>query len=149
MSRNVSLFFFGFLAIFFSCQDEADCISVTTDFANLSFYKIDLNELDTVVVNGLQPVGSDSILLSDTTITGTIQIPLNPNMNSSTFAFDTEYGLDTLILSYNVSTRLVAEDCGLEVLFSELDTLRNDFDSIRIVNNILVEEIDEDIRIYN
>ncbi|MEO1098304.1 MAG: DUF6452 family protein, partial [Bacteroidota bacterium] len=102
-----------------------------------------------VVVNSIKPIDSDSILVSETTIVGTIQLPLNANEASTAFVFETEFGRDTLVLSYKVSTRLISEDCGLEVLFTELESIRNDFDSIRIVNDILVEDINEDIRIYN
>ncbi|MEM6524068.1 MAG: DUF6452 family protein [Bacteroidota bacterium] len=144
-----SIYFVIVLLTFTSCQDEADCISVTTDFANLQFYKIQDNELDTVDFISLKPLLSDSILLADTTINGTIQLPINPNTESTAYAFETEFGLDTLILGYNTSTRLIAEDCGIEVIIFELKELRNDFDSIRIVNDVLIEDINEDIRIYN
>ena len=148
MRRGAVVLFCMFLT-FISCQDEADCISVTTDFANVRFYSIETEEFDTVMFNSVQPVGSDSVLLADTTLNGVILLPLNPNVTTTSFAFDTEFGIDTLTLSYIVSTRIVSEDCGLEVLISGIETVRNDFDSIRIVNDVLNEDVNEDIRIYN
>ena len=148
--KKGSLFILACIVALAACQDEADCTSVTTNFANLQFYELESGETDTaVVVNSIKPIDSDSILVSETTIVGTIQLPLTANEASTAFVFETEFGRDTLVLSYKVSTRLISEDCGLEVLFTELESIRNDFDSIRIVNDILVEDINEDIRIYN
>ncbi|MEM7109596.1 MAG: DUF6452 family protein [Bacteroidota bacterium] len=148
MSRVVLGIVICFFA-FVSCQDEADCLRITTDFANLRFYKIEDNEPDTVDLSMLKPLGSDSVLLADTTVSSSIRLPINPNAESTGFAFETEFGIDTLMLSYGTSTRLIAEDCGIEVIIFELEAVRNDFDSIRIVNDILIEDINEDIRIYN
>lgn len=141
----VFIFFVGLV----SCLDDPDCVTSTTDFANLKFYKTEDGEQDIVDIESVRIVGSDSVLLSDTTLSGRVLVPVDPLGNSITISFDTEFGLDTLVLTYQTSTRLVSEDCGIEILFTDLNYSRNDFDSISIVNNILIEEIDEDIRIFN
>ncbi|MEM9858063.1 MAG: DUF6452 family protein [Bacteroidota bacterium] len=143
------LFLIVILCVVMACQDEADCISSTTDFVNLRFYKVEDNETATIEFFSLKPLASDSTLLSDTTINSVIRLPLDLNATSTSFVFDTEFGRDTLILGYETSTRLISEECGIELLVFGLQSLRNDFDSIQVVNDILVEEINEDIRIYN
>ena len=132
-----------------SCLDDPDCITSTTDFVNIRFYQKENRETDTLAINSVTIPGVDSVLLSDPAFRGTLRVPLDPLSDSAIINFDTELGQDTLVLVYQTSTRLVSEDCGLEILFSDVNYSRNDFDSIAIVNNILIEEINEDIRIFN
>ena len=125
-------------------------MSETTSTINLSFYKLELNQPDTIFVNKLSALGSDSVLLSNTANVSRVQLPANPQTDSAVFIFNIrEYGIDTLVLTYTNGSRLIAEDCPVELIFSDVNYSRNDFDSIRVVNKILLEAIDEDIRVYN
>jgi len=143
------LLFFTVLVMMAACE-EPDCTSELSSTINLSFYKLDENEPDTVFVNKLSSIGEDSVLLEDEEDVSKVVLPADPDTSAVTFIFDTrEYGVDTLTISYSNGSRLIAEDCGFELIFSDLGYIRNDFDSIRIVNTILAEQIDEDIRIYN
>ncbi len=149
MHRIIFLISFTIGVGLLACQDDPDCVSITTDFANVRFYNFENGEIDTVDVNSITLEGSDSVLYADTTISNVMTIPLNPAQRTVQLAFDTEFGLDTVVLSYATRNRLISEDCGLEILFAELDYVRNDFDSINIVNQELVESFDENIRIFN
>lgn len=140
-----------FLAVLFvSGCEEPDCVSETSATINLSFYQLELNEPDTIFVNKISALGSDSILVANTANVSKVSLPANPKTDSATFVFDIrEYGIDTLTITYQNGSRMIAEDCPFELIFSELNYSRNDFDSIRIVNKILLEAINEDIRVYN
>lgn len=129
---------------------EPDCTSELSSTINLSFYKLELNEPDTVFVNELRVVGSDSVLLTNKNNVRRVSLPANPGKKEAIFVFDIrEYGVDTLTLTYKNGSRLISEDCGFELIFSDLSYSRSDFDSIRVVNKILAEGINEDIRVYN
>ncbi len=141
----LALFFMGVV----SCADDPDCITSTTDFVNIRFYEMENRDVDTLAVNSVTVLGVDSVLLTDEEFRGTLRVPLNPLADSAIISFNTEFGRDTLVLTYQTSTRLVSEDCGIEILFSNVSYTRNDFDSIAIVNSTLIEEINEDIRIFN
>ena len=144
----IGLFFAGCLSLL-SCLDDPDCVRSTTDFVNLKFYQSEGGGQDTVDIVQVSVLGSDSVLLVDTTFFSTVFLPVNVLTDSVAYVFETEFGTDTLTLTYNSSSRLISEDCGVEVLFSNLEEARNDFDSLVIVNNILIEAIDEDIRIFH
>ena len=131
-----------------ACLEEPDCVSSTTNFVNLKFYSMENNQPDTLTVTRVTIAGSDSILAADQNIIQ-LTLPLNPIASQSTFIFDTELGTDTLTLTYKVSARLISEDCGVETIYSNLGYAKNDFDSIRFVNTILIENVKEDIQIYN
>ncbi len=135
--------------LLYGCE-EPDCVSETSSTINLSFYQLDLNQPDTVFVNKISAIGSDSVLVANTDNVSKVSLPANPQTDSATFVFDIrEYGVDTLTITYQNGSRLIAEDCPFELIFSELNYSRNDFDSIRIVNKVLLEAINEDIRVYN
>lgn len=136
-------------AIFITgCLDDPDCNSKTTNFVNVKFYSSDNNRADTLNISSITAIGTDSTFLEEAEVSS-IRLPLRPDTVQTTFIFDSELGMDTLILKYKVNTRLVSEDCGIETVFSELDYVRSDFGSIEIVNKILVEEVTEDVKIFN
>ena len=133
-----------------SCLDDPDCISPTTDFANALFYKFESNERDTLLINTLTVVGNDSILVSNAEVTQVI-LPLNPDTTVVTFAFDSELGLDTLVITYEPRSRLVSEECGIDIIIADLAYNKSTFDSVSIANTagVLNEDTNEDIRIFN
>lgn len=136
-------------ALFFACE-EPDCVSELDDTIHLTFFKLNQNERDTVFVTSLATLGRDSLLLENQPNITEVDIPANPDTSAITLIFDVrEYGVDTLTLTYQNGARLISEDCGFELIYSELSYSRNDFDSISVRNNILAEAIDENIRVYN
>lgn len=93
---------------------------------------------------------TDTLILENTPDVSTVTLPVDPDTSAVTFVFDiVGYGVDTLTLSYQNGVRLISEECGFEQIYSELDYVRSDFDSISIRNRILAEQINEDIRVYN
>jgi hypothetical protein len=93
-------------------------------------------------------VGSDSILVNNEEVRSVL-LPLDYRQPRTTYAFTGNTGSDTLTLVYDLGTRLISEDCGLEFVFTGVDYTRNDFDSISIINNVPIDGSAEDIRIYN
>jgi hypothetical protein len=139
------------------CQacDDPDCIKTARDSIKIGFYnRIDGNSLK-IRINKLQIIGSDSILFTNASDIISILIPINPTQDSIAAVFDTEFGVDTLILKYTSVTKLIALDCGTETLYNGLNVKRSDFDSIRVSNPNLqlnIKEptvINENIKVYN
>ena len=142
-----------FLVIVFSvlsqsCLDDPDCVTTTASAITINFYEKETGLRDTLVFRRVTAIGSDSVF-ADLDTLSSLRLPLDSRGPSVTYAFDTNLGLDTLVLSYDLGTRVISADCGIEFIFTGLDYLRNDFDSIRVVNRIPIEEINEDIQIYN
>ena len=137
----------------FSC-DEPDCVSEFDNQIKISFFDLSQNEAEALYINKLTVIGeseSESIdLIVDQAEVGGVIVPADPATSEITVVFNTrEYVLDTLVLSYTNGSRLISEECGFELIFSELDYIRSDFDSIRVRNRILAEPINENIRVYN
>ncbi|MEL7003174.1 MAG: DUF6452 family protein [Bacteroidota bacterium] len=149
MKLTTKILLLGLVIGFTSCLDDPDCISPTTDFATALFYKSESNERDTLEINSLMVLGkTDSILVSNASATGVV-LPLRQDTTAVTFIFDSELGLDTLVITYETRSRLVSEECGIDIIIADLGYSVNTFDSVAVVNSTLIEDINEDIRIFN
>ncbi|MDX1629666.1 MAG: DUF6452 family protein [Fulvivirga sp.] len=128
--------------------DDPDCVSDFSDEIHVSFFKMEENQRDTIFINSITATNDSSVVGS--ALLTSVVLPADPNRSEATFIFNTrEYGIDTLTLSYTNGARLISEDCGVEQFFSDLEVARSDFDSTSVINQVLVEQINEDIRIYN
>lgn len=129
-----------------ACLDQPDCVSKTTDFVNAKFYESESNEENALFVSEIQLMDTDTSFTINAEVTA-VQLPLNPHTRSSRFLFNTELGVDTVELSYEMNASLISEDCGIELIYTLLED-GHGFDSVRVVNKILVEEITEDVKIF-
>lgn len=142
------------LAFLASCNDP-DCIRVGGDQIRMNFYDLETGEASLIRINNLQVLGADSILFDGVPDVTTLILPINPAADSITAYFDTELGNDTLIIAYSSVARLISEDCGAEAVFSGINIVRSDFDSIRVINssaaiNFLEPDIvNENIQVFN
>lgn len=105
-------------------------------------------ERDTLLLSRLTALGSDSVLHDQDTVTS-VQLPLDPQLGQATYYFESQYGRDTLVLSYKLGARLISENCGVEILYSQIDYISQTFDSLSVVNQVPIEDITEDIQVYN
>ncbi|MEQ8474743.1 DUF6452 family protein [Fulvivirga sp.] len=153
MRKLAGIMFLAYL--FLVGCNEPDCIRLASTTMGIGFYDINTGDALAIRVNRLQVVGSDSVLMENVTSTRSVLLPLNPSDTSVTAVFDTEFGIDTLILSYNTVTRLISEECGAEIMIENLRRARNDFDSIRFVNRSLQitlgesNIVTENVQIFN
>lgn len=142
---TLMMLFFGLYA----CK-EPDCLSELGDTIHISFYKYTINEADTVFINSIKALGEDSLIYENVADISKIELPADPDTSALTFVFNIRGNEpDTLTLTYKNGARLVSEDCGVELIYSDLNYSRSDFDSVRVVNKILAKAINEDIRVYN
>jgi hypothetical protein len=148
MKQAPVIFIISLLFVLTSCLDDADCVTTTTDFVNLRFYDRENNLIDTLNLVSLTAVGSDSVLVADSMVTA-VRVPLDPQNESATYVFNSQFGRHTLTLSYALGTRLISEDCGVEIIYSQLALVSHSFDSVSVVNTVPVEDITEDIKVYN
>ena len=78
--------------------------------------------------------GSDVDLIADEdTIFGKITLPVNPTTDTTLF----EIGRNDLKVKYDVRQRVLSAECGVELVFSNLDTLSNPYDSLAIISRNL------------
>lgn len=117
-----------FLGALWGC-DETGCFTDRTNLFVVEFY-------DATGAN-LQQVGFASVHNADSTLifaaqdtTGRLVLALDPVDTSSFFVLTSSLGQDTLWLRYNLRRRLLDPECGVEVIYSEMDTLKHTFDSL-------------------
>jgi hypothetical protein len=116
-----------------SCLDEPDCYQLNNNKIGIAFRVMGSSLLDTLAlvsvdVEGIRFSDFDSVLATG----GDFQ--LNFFQDNTGFIFTRPGRTDSLKLGYRVQPQFVSEDCGSRYLLSELQSLENTFDSVRIVS---------------
>ncbi len=143
------------IVILLTACTEPDCIDKGGEFIGIGFYDEQTGEVEEIRINSLQLEGIDSLLASEVDNVAAVILPINPDTDQLTAYFDTEFGRDTLVIGYERTVSLISEDCGAEIIFNSVSIVRNDFDSISVVNtstelNFLdATSFNENIRIFN
>ena len=124
------------ILIISACSDESDCYSENSSDINLEFYRLNNDdpdtsfyEKDTLFVLRVFAIGNETRpFISKDSIIFSTSLPVNPTMDNTTFVI----GRDTLAVKYDVRQRIMSPECGVEQVFSNLDTLSSSFDSLAI-----------------
>jgi len=130
----------------FSCADESDCFSENLAQVTIEFYSqntldpdTSFYETDTLVFSSRGSVyvvsNRDSLILQEDndTIFGKISFPVDPRIDTTAYVI----GRDSLFISYDIRQRVLSADCGVEQVYSNLDTIFTTFDSLVIDNRNL------------
>lgn len=154
----------GFIS-FFSCQTE-DCISLFNNDLLVDFIQVDTLENGTIVTSRIdttfyeiRAVDNDSLLYSLKNTSTTLNLPVNPAADQTTFEFytiasirydtisqnpidvDTIYTVNpephNLSVSYRRVSRIVTEPCGVEIAFVSLEVNETSFELTRTVRDRL------------
>ena len=130
--------FVFFSIIAFSCLNEPDCYQLNNSSVVISFKILGAGVkqatiVDQYPVTGIQSPETDSVFY-DYSYVSSVELPLNPLTEETSFSFQGVYGINAIQLGYNRQVQFVSEDCGDRYIFSELKALEYDFDSVRVVN---------------
>jgi hypothetical protein len=151
--------------LIFSCQNE-DCVSTFNNELLVGFYEsdtlengsVEMSEKDTVFY-AIVADGNDSIFYSVDDVNSVFKVPVNPaaDMTSFEFYMIDSIGYDTLSLDplevevtffpdpvphilevdYRRFTRVISEDCGVEIGYVGLDVRESTFSSYSIESDRL------------
>lgn len=78
-----------------------------------------------------------------------VTVDVNPYSDTTTLIFSMESEADhVMTFAYNRITRLISPDCGTETLINGLQIVDSDFDSVRIINPILLESTAVNIEVF-
>ena len=120
-----------------SCLEEPECVNMNNGLLNISFKKMFDGKTDTVVFVGIQPLNSDSIFYPYSLATA-VTLPLNPYTSETQYSFLSIYQKNEFLkMNYDTEIQVVSEECGARYVFSELDFLDNNFDSVKVVTTNL------------
>lgn len=138
------LVLFVFLLGLAACSEGSDCYSENTSTIKIEFFQINNSdpdtsffETDTLVLNSVYAIGNeDSLIARHDTIVGTLILPVDPLEDTTAYRI----GRDLLIIQYDIRQRIMSPDCGVEQVFSNLDTIANPYDSLVIKSRNLDEQ---------
>jgi hypothetical protein len=138
---------FVLVATLMGCGDEATCITDTTSLVKINFVDslgtskdINLNRVTTITDPDIYPQYDGDTLSS-------LVLAMNPARQNTTVIFETTTGNDTVDLSYKVTAIFISDECGIDLAFSDLDTLSTTFDQLEIIESIFHENITVNIEI--
>ena len=145
------------LFIVSACVDDELCAGKGTNEIKLLFVESGTETrievaLDSIAVSG-RP--EHYPVIADTTVSA-FTLTVDPARTQTQFIFyakrktDTVlYGrIDTLILSYEVTPKLISVQCGPELIFSDLNVFKFTFDSLQIIESHFLPEVETNLKIY-
>ncbi len=131
-----------------ACNEVVDCSRETKPTARISFFKkIDGTPL-IISFDTIGALGSDSIFFTVKDTLSIYDLPLDPQGNNTAFIFIKESEIDTLDLRYENQFVIIDEDCVPEIAFNNLEILSTSFDSLIIVENRLLIEVENNIKVF-
>lgn len=127
-----------------SCSEESDCFSENTASITIEFFRLNtfdpdtsFYEVDTLFLaslNGVYVIGNrDSVIINNDTLIAKITLPVDPRIDTTAYVI----GRNRLTISYDIRQRILSPDCGVEQVYSNLDTLFSTYDSLVIDNRDL------------
>lgn len=123
------------------CDPEESCVSLTTNDLQLGFFVVNkkgVAEPAPFTFDEIDVLRSDNNFFVDNQAgSGSANLALDPDSDSTTFIFKYEEKADTLILSYNRDIKLVSPECGIEINYSDIQVFRHTFDSVRVITPVL------------
>lgn len=148
------VFLIGFLGLL-SCADESDCFSenlaaITIEFYGLNTLDPDTSfyEADTLIFSSRRNVyivgNRDTLIMENDTIFGKISFPVDPRTDTTAYVI----GRDSLFIRYDIRQRVLSPDCGIEQVYSNLDTLFTTYDSV-VVENRNLDRNEVNFKVYS
>ncbi|MGB3778924.1 MAG: DUF6452 family protein [Tunicatimonas sp.] len=136
----------------YTCQDE-----FYTQEVKLNFQEKDtLVRTDSLFIRTITDE-TGRVLVADDTVFGRLDLPINPQADRAVFTFELlAHGeqparTETLTITYDQEAVQFAEHCRPQTRFFNLDTLSacTTFDSVRIENRELAEDVNLNLRIVD
>jgi len=133
-----------------SCNDIKDC-QLKDDTSGVV---IALFDLDTTSVTERLDFTSITIenlerpLLNVETTLSAFALPVNKLDTTITYFFESDAGMDTMVLSYKSQYYIFFEECDPAQRFFDLKVISHTFDSTSVVNTELNNEIIRNVEVY-
>jgi hypothetical protein len=137
-----------------SCLESAECIKSGSPAMVISFKKLSDGTADTVSLYNITAEGTDFVFYKTDPdaldiLNGSAVVSVNPYAEETLFTFYLETQPVTLRVGYKNEVRFISEECGSDRVQIDLTILETQFDSVRVVNNVLTRDSLTNIEIYN
>ncbi len=140
--------------LFFSaCQDDEVCEEVTANPLRIAFYLSGQEDETRAPVDSLTVYATgrpDDRIYDRESGVSLIEVPLNPNDNTSEFVLSFEHTNDTITLDYRHDVHLISVECGFTMFYDITDVRysANQLVSLSITNNRVTNTFDEHIQVF-
>ena len=132
---------------FISC-DTTDCISFSTRIVVVDFLDAETGNSESRDFDLITSAESSVLFYGDTTLS-TLYLPVNTDKDNTTFLFfNPDNTIDTLEIGYVRTERLISKDCGLELVFKNIEIIYTTFDNAVSLENELSRLNEENIKIF-
>jgi len=137
-----------------SCLDTAECIKNGDTTLVIRFKQLSDGKPDTVALYNVAAEGADSVFYKTepdvlNTLIDTVKLAVNPYAEETLFTFLFEAKTVTLRVGYKNEIRFISEECGSDLVQTNLTILETQFDSVRVVNKVLTKDLNANIEIFN
>ncbi|MDH5476668.1 MAG: DUF6452 family protein [Cyclobacteriaceae bacterium] len=149
MKNKQTILFFVLLLLSAACIDESDCSYETQREVKFLFVNASTLQTDTLKVDSVVIVGSDSAYFSNATVSR-MSLPVNTVTKETSYFFNLIDGeIDfNIILGYDIMPRVLSEECGVEAEIKQLYVVSHDVDSVIVVSNTFNEEVETNVKVY-
>ena len=97
----------------------------------------------------ISSLATDSILVGTDLTSSTFELPLDPFNDNVMFTFNDRGVQNWLTVGYRNVVFINSEDCGPEIVYSELVLWGTSFDSVRVVDDRLFDGINRNVIVYD
>jgi hypothetical protein len=137
-----------------ACVDDPDCLRSGDPALVISFKRLSDGKADTVVILNVTAENADSVFYKTSpdeldTLNGSALLRVNPFATETLFTFLFETEEKILRVGYKNEIRFISEACGSDYVQYDLQILETQFDSVRVVNDVLTTNRTPNIEIYN
>jgi hypothetical protein len=145
-----SISFIATLFLLLSCTPQP-CIEESVSAVKGSFYITGSDKVQTADSVTLYGIGVDTVMLYDKSINiSKIEMPLNPDEETSSFLLKTNGISDTITFTYTSFPYLVSKECGFTFYHTieSVTSTKNLIDTVLIRYSTITTGDEENIRIF-
>lgn len=170
--KSYKLIFWSFAllggSLFFSCANE-DCISIANNYYLVGFFDSEPNSsgenpaIDTMFYS-VKADGNDVVFYTPDTTVSVLSLPVNPAADNTSFELtmldsitydelnNPIYHINPnphqITVSYRRNERIITEDCGVEISYTNLDVEEITFQDTVVINNKLSRLNEVNIEVF-
>ena len=120
-----------FLLALCSCLDTPPCIDSQTSSLTIEFKSIIDGSNKTINIDSVYIVSPDMVVEKEVDL-AEVSVPVPPDMTSFLIVFQSQELEDSISINYKVTPKLFAQDCDVELLFTDFGLDYTTADSLRI-----------------
>jgi hypothetical protein len=141
-------FFLSVLAVVLvSCFEQGDCSDVSGNVMQVNFYSNSDSKALKIKLDSVKMVGWDTVMYATDSIS-TLQLPLNPAVDTMTYVFYYYQTQATLGIKYEFNTFALAPDCSAIDLITLTDARGIFIQNLTVTQPKLTNSVVENIKLY-